>query len=852
MGPGRSDNGNFVLSDFRVEVEGKEIVLSTAVADFEQADYPVADAIDDDDKASGWAISGGIGKDHKAVFELETPIEVKDELHLKIIMNQSYGSRHTIGKFRLSANCDLTQDIAKANPNSNQLQTLPLEVYSAIAKGGATIQLDESGVAFVSGENPATNQYSVEATLRTKGKIESIFLEVFADTLLKGKGPGRSDGGNFVLSDFSLEIEGKSVKFNNTLSDFDQSGYPVANAIDNDKNASGWAVSGGTGEDHQAVFKLETPIEVKDELHLKIVMNQAYGSKHTIGKFRLSALAGFPKKIKDVRINTVPEAIAQVLLQKEKSDVEKNLLQDYYLSLGVRKPFISKNWFHYKTKDPLDPTTFSIKEFEDPKWKSQKWSDGKKTTAMEGYSYKIVESYREYPAQLQLNANGNISIWLNGEMLLSDSKMDPKTRVTRDFIMQKGNNYFVMKCEGNTPSFNFELETGADSTILALLNRSNLSPADSMKLDRWYGRFDQQWLSLNEQIVEHQKKEPKADLTYFYRAKKNGTTYGKFDIHHLVRGNSDAKLDRAEPGFMEVLMTADKKEEHWLSESTDVKQEEGARVVEPRLAFANWITDEKDGAGRLLARVIVNRLWKMHMGRGIVASVSDFGETGSRPTHPELLDWLAQELIRNNWSLKSIHRLILNSAVYRQGIAKDPVGLNFDPENTLYWTRYQQRIEGEVIRDRLLQLGGVLDSSMFGPGSLDFKNPRRSIYMTVKRSKLVSFLQLFDAPDALQGQGARNETNSAPQSLTLMNSSFVRDMCVKLAARIKATSNEDIVRNIFWYTLSREPDEGELTYLSKFLTQQSSLYEKEKIEKSKALDDLCHLLVCSNEFVYID
>ena len=134
------------------------------------------------------------------------------------------------------------------------------------------------------------------------------------------------------------------------------------------------------------------------------------------------------------------------------------------------------------------------------------------------------------------------------------------------------------------------------------------------------------------------------------------------------------------------------------------------------------------------------------MGRGIVASTSNFGTTGDRPTHPELLDWLAMTLIENDWSQKSIHRLILNSAVYRQGIATSDVGLSLDPDNKLLWTRRRQRIEAEVIRDRLIQMSGNLETKMYGKGTLSLTDPRRSVYLTVKRSKLLPFLQLFDAP----------------------------------------------------------------------------------------------------------
>src|SRR5262249_20245945 len=160
---------------------------------------------------------------------------------------------------------------------------------------------------------------------------------------------------------------------------------------------------------------------------------------------------------------------------------------------------------------------------------------------------------------------------------------------------------------------------------------------------------------------------------------------------------------------------------------------------------AEWLTDVDQGAGRLLARVIVNRLWQHHMGRGIVATPSDFGTRGEPPTHPQLLDWLASELIARKWKLKEIHKLILTSATYMQESRTDDSRLRLDRENKLFWHHPGQRLEAEVIRDSLLYVSGMLDETMLGPGTLDENSRRRSIYFTVKRSKLMPMMTVFDA-----------------------------------------------------------------------------------------------------------
>src|SRR5262249_44725898 len=152
-------------------------------------------------------------------------------------------------------------------------------------------------------------------------------------------------------------------------------------------------------------------------------------------------------------------------------------------------------------------------------------------------------------------------------------------------------------------------------------------------------------------------------------------------------------------------------------------------------------------------------------GRGIVGTPSDFGYQGERPTHPELLDWLARELIDSGWSLKHVHKLILTSAVYLQTSDHDKRRAAVDPENRLLWRHTPRRLEAEVIRDAILAASGDLDGRMFGPGTLDPTHKRRSIYFTVKRSKLVPTMVLFDAPDALGGLDVRPTTTIAPQAL---------------------------------------------------------------------------------------
>jgi hypothetical protein len=259
------------------------------------------------------------------------------------------------------------------------------------------------------------------------------------------------------------------------------------------------------------------------------------------------------------------------------------------------------------------------------------------------------------------------------------------------------------------------------------------------------------------------------------------------------------------------------------------------------------MTDTDEGAGHLLARVIVNRLWQHHFGRGVVGTPSDFGMQGERPSNPELLDWLASELIRDGWRLKPIHKLLMTSAVYMQNDTQPAAKVAADPENRLCARRSPQRLEAEIIRDSLLHVSGQLDETM----------RRRSIYFFQKRSRLIPMMVLFDAPDALQGLDHRAATTIAPQALLLMNNPQVRGYAESLASRVckpQETPGESAIRAAYLLALARQPTARELADGLQFLREQGTAYRVDGKQKPErlALADLCQALFCLNEFVYVD
>ncbi len=280
---------------------------------------------------------------------------------------------------------------------------------------------------------------------------------------------------------------------------------------------------------------------------------------------------------------------------------------------------------------------------------------------------------------------------------------------------------------------------------------------------------------------------------------------------------------------------------------------ETATDRERRLALAGWIIDSP-----LSARVIVNRLWQHHFGVGLVETPSDFGKNGARPSHPELLDWLAAELIAERWSLKHIHRLIVTSAAYRQSTRAQAEGLARDAQARLLWRYPPRRLEAEAIRDAILAVSGKLSLDMGGPGFDLFEpntnyvkvyNPRRTfgpetfrrmIYQSKWRMQIDDTFGAFDCPDGGQIAPRRSSSTTPLQALNLLNSPFMLGQSAFFADRLHREVKDDAgkVRRAFLLAFAREPTAAE------------SQAARELIEKA-GLDALCRALFNANEFVYL-
>jgi hypothetical protein len=296
--------------------------------------------------------------------------------------------------------------------------------------------------------------------------------------------------------------------------------------------------------------------------------------------------------------------------------------------------------------------------------------------------------------------------------------------------------------------------------------------------------------------------------------------------------------------------------------------------------LARWIVDKRNP---LTARVIVNRLWQHHFGEGLVRTPDNFGFLGSPPTHPELLDLLASQLMAGEWRLKRIHKMIVMSQTYRQSSIHHLASeySEIDAANRFWWRSERRRLDAEQLRDSLLLCSGRLDRSMGGPS---FKAPineealeglsrkgdayqassaeesrRRSVYMFSKRSLAVPMMAVFDSCDTTAPTGRRDVSTVAPQALTLLNNEWVHGESYAMAARAIAAGSDRKQRVLAAWriVLSREPTERErdasIEFVSRWQsTSGSGAGSSDADQELFAIAALCHTLINTNEFIYLD
>ena len=340
-------------------------------------------------------------------------------------------------------------------------------------------------------------------------------------------------------------------------------------------------------------------------------------------------------------------------------------------------------------------------------------------------------------------------------------------------------------------------------------------------------------------------------------------------VHHVMRRGQHNQPDaEVQPGALVAVTTA--------KNAFRIEPRPAGRIsTGRRTAFARWVTSPENP---LFARVMVNRVWQHHFGTGLVSTPDNLGKSGAKPSHPELLDYLADELVKSGWSVKALHRLILRSAVYRQASAPpltpDPSppqapGEVIDADNHLLGRFPLRRLDAEALRDALLHVSGELDlrvggqyvpTRRTGEGVVDVPEnqegaKRRSIYLQQKRTQVTTLLQLFDAP-AIVGNCSVRPTSTVPlQALTLLNSDFTRARAKAFAQRLTREAGADPDQRLsaaFRLACARPPTKEESEAAQRFLTAQAKVYASAPDRGERSWTDLCQMILAGNAFLYVE
>ena len=337
-------------------------------------------------------------------------------------------------------------------------------------------------------------------------------------------------------------------------------------------------------------------------------------------------------------------------------------------------------------------------------------------------------------------------------------------------------------------------------------------------------------------------------------------------VHLLKRGNHNSPGETVEPAAPAFLRTGNSA----AAASGSMFGPTPTRTTTGRrLAWANWLTERGSPQEGLLARVTVNRVWQQYFGVGLVATPDNLGLSGARPSNRELLDWLAAKLVESGWSLKAVHRLILESQAFRQASSSRSIGLARDPADRWLWRFPVRRLDAEAIRDAMIAVGDRLDPKANGPyvptprlGTgevvVDETKPEalaRSIFLQQRRTQVPTFLGNFDAPSLVFNCTRRAETTMPLQSLSLLNSEFALRRGEDLARRLERDCGSEFkarIRRAFLLTIGREPDSVERESALQFIADQQHAYADAKAAEQRVWADFCQTLFGLNAFLYLE
>lgn len=704
---------------------------------------------------------------------------------------------------------------------------LTVEPKEFTAQGGAMLELLEDKSILVSGENPEKEVYQVVAEI-AEGKYTAIRLEGLRDKSLPKEGAGRSKNSNVVLTGFEAEIASadapdirQPIRFIHAWADYEQPGnFAVANVLDENPE-TGWAIDGNKRpEDRQAIFWAEKPFgdaEKKGQLRIRI-KHQSPHKHHNFGRIRLSI--------------TKTAAIYRTGSQVEMGG---------WASLGPFQAYDGDWAFNYAYEPEGKPVNRNQEfKFGDKtlKWQNQpQWTDGVVHNDLIGehcatYLYRNVQSDTKQNVTLFLGSNDAIKVWVNRKMVLNqDIERDAAPNQEKiEVELNAGNNEIVMKVVNYTGIYGF---------FFKLKSAPAMAPVDVLEIVKIDGesRTDEQKNRVRDHFRDTVSTDPELKK---FQAEMAAIRKKREDLDRQVT-TTLIMAERAEPRGAYILARGQYTEpgEQVYPMTPAVLSPMPEDAPKNRLGLARWLVDP---AHPLTARVTVNRFWQNIFGTGIVKTAEDFGSQGERPYHPELLDWLATELIRSGWDIKNMMKLMVTSATYRQTAQVTPEVLKRDPDNRLLARGPRFRLDAEMMRDQVLAISGLLNSTTGGPSvkppqpdglwyavgytgsnTVRFKKDegadkvyRRTVYTFLKRTAPPPQMAILDAPSRESCTMRRERTNTPLQALMLMNDPQYFESARAFAERVLkegGATPEERIAYAFETATARMPDSKETAIL---------------------------------------
>jgi hypothetical protein len=744
-----------------------------------------------------------------------------------------------------------------------------LTPVKASAQSAASLAIEADGSILATGQEPSIDRYEVEVEGDLTG-VTSFRLEALTDPSLPRNGPGRAPNGNFVLIEVvAKDADGHPIKLIRAESDVSQNGFEVGGAIDAE-TSTGWAVDVGQGrlnKDHSATFRVDGKLAVEGRGRLTFQLDQGYGGHHTLGRFRISA-GREPSAVTGNRRSrleasrqaweatlkpTAWSMLAPTAVTSAKH-ATMTVLDDRSVLASGDKP----NNDVYSVEVPLVKSGITAIRLEvlpheslpdQGPGRAHLFSVGNFLLTEVEASLASADGAMVRPIKLK-DASADFSEAGRPASNTLDGKVDtgwsigggvgrPHAivyRLAEPLVAEPGSRLRLTLHQftiHQTTIGRFRVSATTDPTpppasslpaeveTIALIPPEKRTSEQSKILERHYLSVAPELARANTEIATLRKSIPafKTSMVIQERPRAQARTT---QIHK--RGEFLRAADPVTPGVPSVLPP--------LPTSSEPD----------RLRLARWLVSE---GNPLVGRVVMNRTWQAFFGRGLVATVEDFGTRGERATHPELLNWLATEFPRQGWSMKAIHRLIVTSATYRQASRASPALLARDPRNELLARGARFRVDSEMVRDIALSASGLLNPTIGGPSvyppqpdgvtTLAYGHPgwptskgrdryRRGIYTFTKRTAPFAAFATFDMPTSEVACVRRERSNTPLQALTLLNDPAFVEASRALGRRVLEEgppTAEGRVKLTFRLCVGRVPTDEEVASIVAFQTRQT-------------------------------